>query len=167
MGGPFLSLDGFLAYYRDVVQTSDVRIRQDLHTFGFRPDLSRRSCTARMFFSGDRERRRLAPESVGVDIAEIFKDQAADLGSLANDSLSCCFQMYSLAYSVSEPLFLFLVAAATYRKKTEYLINRTLQEINQTPCDWGGNEAIHCAILMLEAIAATPGDDQETRISQI
>jgi len=74
---------------------------------------------------------------------------------------------YSLAYSVSEPLFLYLVAAATYRKKTEYLINRTLQEINQTPCDWGGNDAIHCAILILEAIAATPGDDQETRISQI
>jgi ubiquitin carboxyl-terminal hydrolase 9/24 len=165
--GTFLSLEGFLAYYRDTAQTNDMRVRHDLHSFGFRPDLTRRSRSSRYFFIGDRESQRLPAESVAVDVAEHFGDRSADLGTLGNMGLGYGFHIFALAHNVCEPLAEYLVAAATYRKGTAILITRTLQMIFGNPNDWGGNEAVSAATMVLTVIASTPGDDQDLRIANI
>jgi ubiquitin carboxyl-terminal hydrolase 9/24 len=165
--GTYLSLEGFLAYYRDTAQTNDMRVRHDLHSFGFRPDLTRRSRSSRVVFIGERESQRLPAESVAVDVAEHFKERSADLGILGNMGLGYGFHIFSLAHNVCEPLAEYLVAAATYRKTTANIITRTLQMIFSTPNDWGGNETVSAATMILDVIASIPDPDQNNRIATI
>ena len=163
----FLSLEGFLAYYRDSSQTSDMRLRGDLHIFGFRPDLTRRSHHARFVYVGERESRRKPSESVAIDVAEHFKDSSAGLGAIGDMSLGSSFHFFNVAHRVSEPLAQYLVAAATYRKSVATLIMRTLQALYSTPNDWSGNEIVESVTLVLQVVAGTPGDDQQNRIAMI
>jgi len=166
-GAIHLNLDGFLAYYRDSVQSNDVRLRQDLNTFGFRPDLSRRSHSARANQIGDRTSMRDPAESIAIDMAECFGDRACHFGSLAETCMSHTINLYTLAFSVDEPLSFYIIAAAGYKKDCTELINRTLQMIYTTPNDWGGNDTISGIIIVLKVLASLPGPDQEERISLI
>jgi ubiquitin carboxyl-terminal hydrolase 9/24 len=166
-GSNFLSLEGFLAYYEDTVQTNDVRVRADLHTFGFRPDLTRRSRLSRLVPVRNQEKDRKPPESVAIDVAETFRDGFADLGRYGNLGLSSSPALFVLADSVSEALSQYLIAAATYRRDTNSLTLATLQEIHRTPNDWNGSESIGASLNILMVIAATPDDDQDERISRI
>lgn len=165
--GTYLSLEGFIAYYRDCVQSNDIRLRNDLHTFGFRPDLTRRSRESRIFVVGERESQRLPVESVAIDVAETLGEKPMNIGSLAKFALLASVPFYSLAYSVSEPLMEYLVAAGSYRSESEGLINRTLQMILTTPNDWSGNESVSGYTVILQTIAATPGDSQSKLIALI
>jgi ubiquitin carboxyl-terminal hydrolase 9/24 len=165
--GTYLSLDGFIAYYRDCVQNNDLRLRLDLHTFGFRPNLTRRSRESRYFKIGDRESQCPPAQSVALDVAEMFKEKPIQLGIFAERGLSNTQFLYSVAYDVNEPLMEYLVAAATYRNNVEYLIDRALVNIYLSSNDWEGNKAVAGATSMLGVIAATPGDDQQARISRI
>jgi ubiquitin carboxyl-terminal hydrolase 9/24 len=163
----YLSLDGFIAYYRDCVQSNDVRLRLDLHTFGFRPNLSRRSRESRYFKIGERETQCLPTQSVALDIAEMFRDKQVQLGKLAEHGLANTATLYSIAHEVSGPLMEYLVAAASYRKNTDSLIDRTLVNIYLCSNDWEGNKTVTGATTLLEVIAAAPGDDQSARIHRI
>jgi ubiquitin carboxyl-terminal hydrolase 9/24 len=165
--GTYLSLEGFLAYYRDCVQSNDIRLRLDLHTFGFRPDLTRRSRESRFFLLGERETQRTQAESVACDVAETLKENSVDLGTLANFAMASTVALYSMAHNISEPLMEYLVAGATYRKDPETLINRTLQTIYSTPTDWSGNEQVAGLTTLLQVVASGPGDEQPMRIARI
>jgi ubiquitin carboxyl-terminal hydrolase 9/24 len=163
----YLSLEGFIAYYRDCIQTNDSRLRLDLHVFGFRPDLTRRSRECRYFKIGERETQCLPAQSVAWDVTEMFKDRPIQIGIFADYGLAHTTHLYSVAYDIDRPLMEYLVAAATYRKNTDVLIDRTLINIYLSSGEWEGNKFVSGATAMLEVIAATPGEDQQLRISRI
>ena len=162
----YLSVEGFLAYYKDVIQSNEGKVQLDLHAFGFRPDLSRRSHTARVFVFAERENERKPAESVGVDIAESL-DRQIELGTLANHAIGSTSHLYSLAFDVSEPLADYLVAAAVYKRDPELIITQLLLTIHRTPNDWGGNLSINTAARALSVIASVPDEHQNTRIALI
>ena len=191
-GPSYLSLEGFLAYYRDTAQTNEARVsendrasiarnvyqrsrpnrlssqvRLDLHTFGFRPDLSRRPVEVRMMFGQGREQPRMSAESVVFDVASSFKDRPLPrLGKLADHGL-CSFQLYHRAYGSSEPLAEHIVAAASYGNDSSFLITDTLRAIYHAPPGWGGNETVNAAIMVLRVLASVPDDHQRERIAYI
>jgi ubiquitin carboxyl-terminal hydrolase 9/24 len=170
-GEVYLSFDGFLSYYRDCVQSNDIRLRMDLHTFGFRPDLSRRSKESRFMVIRERdvhrETLRTPIEGVAIDVAETLGDHLFDVGRLANMALVSTVTIHSLACTVSEPIMEYIVAASVYGKDAEPLINRILQMIYQTPNDWAGNERVSGAMMILQTIASTPGEHQQSNIAKI
>ena len=167
--GPHLSLEGFIAYYRDCSQTNDVRLRSDLHNFGFRPNLSRRSRSAMFTKIGDRETMLNPISSVAVDVAEIFRDKPPLMNDTTRGAFGNTVTLYTVADSVSEPLMLYLVAASTYRRHddTVLLIDRIQTFLYKTPNGWEAGNAASCASKMLQVFASIPGADQETRIQRI
>ncbi|KAL7573772.1 hypothetical protein ACA910_007801 [Epithemia clementina (nom. ined.)] len=162
----YLSVEGFLAYYKDVIQSNEGKVQLDLHAFGFRPDLSRRSHNARVFVINERENERKPAESVGVDIAESLEGPI-DLGTLANHAIVSSPHLYSLAFDVSEPLGEYLVASAVYKRDPEVIIAQLLITIHRTPNDWGGNLSINTAARALAVIASVPDEHQNARIALI
>lgn len=166
-GEMLLSMDGFFAYYRDCVQSNDARLRNDLHVFGFRPDLSRRSKESRVTVRNGRESLREPFESVALDVSAIYRENHFDAGKLASAVLLTTPCIFTMAYSVSEPMMQYLVALSVYRKDAESLIIRTLQIVYQTPSDWSGNERVVSAVAVLKTIASTPGEHQQSNIAKI
>lgn len=165
----YLSLNGFLAYYRDAVQSHELKLRHDLSLFGFRPDLSRRSDTSRFRYHGERKRLCGIAESVAIDVAELLGDRKeASLGFIADKCLSQTYQLYAIAFSVSEPLALYLVAAAASKKDSVVdLIDRILAAVADTTPDWSSTDTVNHAAMALQVIASLPGPDQNARISRI
>ena len=166
-GPKYLSLDGFLAYYRDAIQSNDVRLRHDLHVFGYRPDLSRRSLGARQTHIGERISIFNPAESVARDVAEVFGAHHVPFGSLGDKCLANTSHLFNVAFSVSEPLAQYLVAGAAYLKPTDDLIDRILQAIFHSHSDWSGSDAVMGASLALQVIATLPGQDREARVHRI
>ncbi|CAB9501188.1 Ubiquitin carboxyl-terminal hydrolase puf [Seminavis robusta] len=158
--GSYLSLEGFLAYYRDTAQTNESRVRQDLHTFGFRPDLSRRSHMARI--NPDKDQMRPASESVAIDVASNLS-APVNCGPLAEYAFDS-FQFFQVAYSASEPMAEYLVAGLCYSREAEKIIFATLKAIYQAPTGWGGNETLSAAIMVLKILASIPDDHQQKRV---
>jgi ubiquitin carboxyl-terminal hydrolase 9/24 len=162
-----LSLEGFLAYYRDIIQSNDGRLRHDLTLLGFRNDLSRRSHSARVRSGDDGPLCVELHESVALDVAETLGDLPASWGDIANTCLSNSANVFALASNVSEQLALYLVAGAAYRKPAEDLIDRILQAIYQTNNDWAGSGPLGNATLALQVIVHLPDPDRERRIGRI
>jgi hypothetical protein len=166
-GGAALGIDAFLAYYREIIQGNETQLQQDLHTAGFRPDLSRRSYQARYDSGANGKRERIPQESVAYDVAESL-ESAVDIGTLATSALSTAFHhLFTLAFDVSEPVGEYLVAAVVHMRDPEQLINQTLTVIHRTPNDWNSNQLLNAATHTLMVIASLPGDDQMSRISLI
>lgn len=159
--GMYLSLDGFIAYYRDCVQNNDLRLRIDLHAFGFRPDLTRRSHEARFFKIGERDTMCPPVQSVALDIAEMFQDRVVELGQLANFAIVNSNYLYSVAHEVCEPLMQYLLAAAAYRTKVDILIDRTLVNMYLSRNDWEGNKTVSGCSLMLQVLACSSCSPEE------
>ncbi|KAI2507916.1 peptidase [Fragilaria crotonensis] len=130
LGAPCLSLEGFLAYYRDTAQTNEARVRSDLHTFGFRPDLSRRSDEARLESVDGSLVPRPAEESVAIDVSDLLKasDESDNLSELALLGLDV-FELHACAYSASEPLAEYLLAATSMDRDVTNLITNTQRAI--------------------------------------
>jgi ubiquitin carboxyl-terminal hydrolase 9/24 len=166
--GGYLSVEGFIAYYRDCIQTNDIRLRMDLHTFGFRPDLTRRSRESRFFTIGERESQCLPVQSVALDVGEKLKERMLELGKYSNFGLSNTVALYHVAYEVSEPLMEYLIAGASCgSSNSEILIDRILTRLYILTNDWEGNKAATCSSVMLQAIACVPGENQNEKIARI
>lgn len=136
----------------------------DLHTFGFRPDLSRRSLDSRLFSIQGREQKRTSAESVAIDVSAHLKDKIPNVGDLADLGLFS-FQLYGIAYSASEPLAEHILAGAAYRRESSSLIVNTLKAIYTAPSGWAGNETLNAALMVLRVLASIPDDRQRDRIS--
>jgi ubiquitin carboxyl-terminal hydrolase 9/24 len=160
----YLSLEGFLAYYNDCVQNDELRLRMDLHTFGYRPDLSRRPRETRYFKIGDRETLCPPAQSVAEDVSRMFSDRKMTLGTFADFALTSTAPFYPLVQKVSEPMMEYLAAAVTYKRDYENLINRTLVQIYLTPTDWPCNAILHAYQALLRVISVTPGEEQQARV---
>ena len=134
----------------------------DLHTFGFRPDLSRRSLDSRVFAIQGREQKRTSAESVAIDVSAYLKDEIPNVGDLADLGLFS-FQLYGIAYSASEPLAEHILAGAAYRRESGSLIVNTLKAIYSAPSGWAGNETLNAALMVLRVLASIPDDRQRDR----
>ena len=144
-GSNLLSLEGFLAYYRDTAVSSENRVKMHccydsltFVTFGpshlplplrfsrceristlsaFRPDLTRRSREHIMYVSGGHEHRYQSVESVSNDVTDQIKRMdRIQLGRLAVLGLES-FHLFAYAYSASEMLAQHLLAAGCVRER--------------------------------------------------
>jgi len=157
--GTFLSLDGFLAYYRETAQTNDARVRTDLHTFGFRPDLSRIPPNARA--DG------LTPtEGICMDCLAMFGKDSERATKLAEEGLSV-FHFFLHAYKASESLAEYLIAYTSIGREVKLLLASCLKAIYKAPVAWMGNETWSAVTLIIRVLASIPDDQQKSRIGHI
>ena len=163
----YLNMSGFVQYYRDTVQSNDIQLRMDLHRFGFRPDLSRRSLSARTIELGGRMVLRDPTESVGIDVAETFGEHVVEFGAFAGLALNSTLPLHELAFRFSELHGVYLLAAATYNRDASDLIVRLLDTIISSPTDWQGNEKVGNLVHALRIIAEVPDSKQAEKISVI
>ncbi|GKY93461.1 hypothetical protein MPSEU_000313600 [Mayamaea pseudoterrestris] len=163
-GPKYLTLTGFLAYYRDVVQNDDSQLRTDLHFLGFRPDLSRRSFVSRKLLRDGRTSYREPAESIAIDVGEFFCDSSASLGVMADLVMGYTLWLYDLAFRVSEVHALYLLAAVTYQRDISDLLNRILQSISTNAADWPGNERVSIMTQALKCVAAVQDRNQNRNI---
>lgn len=123
-------------------------MRSDLHTFGFRPDLTRRSREARISDSGEREQHLQSAESVAVDVTNMLKHRGrAKIGRLAELGLESFF-LFASAYSASEPLAQYILSAAAYERDTAHLVIGTLKALYRAPTGWAGVETCNAAVMV-------------------
>lgn len=166
-GGPFLSLEGFLAYYCEISQTQEASVRSDFHSLGFRPNLSRRSNDAiRVCAPDGREQLRHTTESVCIDVKSLMALQ----GKENFDSVGLgmfVFELHAKAYAACEPLAEYLLAATVFERDSNALIKSTLTSLRLAPTGWTGNEVCAAAVMVLKVLAAMPDAFHRSRISEI
>jgi hypothetical protein len=114
----------------------------DLHTFGFRPDLSRRSLESRM---SEKDQWRTPAESVAIDAAS--NTSTVNGGPLA-EYIAESFHFFYVAHNASEPMAEHLLAGLCVGKDCEPLILDTLRAIYNAPTGWGGNDTLGAAIMV-------------------
>jgi ubiquitin carboxyl-terminal hydrolase 9/24 len=167
-GAFHLSLEGFLAYYRDTAQTNEARVRSDLHTFGFRPDLSRRVLEARIDTVDGQPSLRPTVESVCLDVSTFFSsgEMFEDLGALALYGLNN-FDVHAYAYLASEPLAEYLLAMTSIDRDTTGLITNTQRAIYRAPSAWAGNETWAAATMIFRVLVCLHDSYQQGRIARI
>eukprot|EP00814_Leptocylindrus_danicus_P009486 CAMPEP_0116046932 /NCGR_PEP_ID=MMETSP0321-20121206/28569_1 /TAXON_ID=163516 /ORGANISM="Leptocylindrus danicus var. danicus, Strain B650" /LENGTH=3883 /DNA_ID=CAMNT_0003528673 /DNA_START=195 /DNA_END=11846 /DNA_ORIENTATION=+ len=163
--GKRLSLEGFLMYYRDTAGTNDAQVRSDLHTFGFRRDLTRRpehirlktvtplqpssgsgsnnnSEEANNNDSQQQQRPRDNLESIALDVhsnsGQSSKEGSVVLNALTTSALNS-YGLYSIAYNTCESLAAYLLA-------TVAIMNCNNQG--------GGGEECTCNSIIIEALCA-------------
>ena len=134
----------------------------DLHTHGYRPDLSRRPLDFRIVSRSNGDSRMLTTaESVARDVfANVQPDPTpATLGWLLFDLGLHVFALSNTAYSASEILAEHLAAAAASKGDVDSLIVDTLKSIYMAPHGWVGNEIFASALMVLRVIAAIPDNN--------
>lgn len=163
-----LSLEGFLVYYREIAQTQEARVRSDLHIFGFRPNLTRRSHDARLMpVPNGREQLRHTAESVCIDVTSLMTTHGKVLvGTLGELGLNV-FELHAASSVACEPLAMYLLAVTIYDRDSKSLIKGTLTTLRMAPTGWAGNELCTSAVMVLKVLIATPDGFQQGRISEI
>jgi ubiquitin carboxyl-terminal hydrolase 9/24 len=166
----YLSLEGFLAYYGDTAQTNEAQVRADLHTFGFRQDLTRRPEETRWYTpTGHSSRQHLlqAVESVALDIDLLRKGkQQPNPGAYAEHGL-LCFHLHSLAYSACEPLAEYLLATAAHGRETNRLLTEALKTLSRAPTGWAGTETFNACLMVFKVLVSVPDQRQLIRIETL
>jgi ubiquitin carboxyl-terminal hydrolase 9/24 len=143
-----------------------IQVRHDLHTFGFRPDLSRRSAETRKIAREGVESSLSPIESVALDVSSYVIENTGSLGKFADMALTS-FHLYVVAYGATEQLTEYILAAATLRRNSESLICGTLRGIYSAPTGWMGTETLNAAMLVLKILASVPDGYQNERINLI
>ena len=118
-----------------------IQVRSDLHTFGFRQDLSRRSESLRRKRKGGG---RDAIEYVVDNIESIVMDVESTrsftpLSDLCELGLTS-FSFYACAYTRSESLASYLLATVGLKRRLGTLLVEALEVLSRTPTNWGGSE---------------------------
>lgn len=162
----YLGLEGFLTYYRDTAQTNEARVRTDLHTFGYRPDLTRRPKETRIQVVDGSQTVRSPVESVAADFTFQRKSQSSNLGELALIGLDS-FDLHAYAYNASEALAEYLVASTLLNREKSSLITNTQKAIYRAPTAWAGNEMWEAATMIFRVIACIEDSYQQERIACI
>lgn len=137
-----------------------------MHTFGFRPDLSRRSVETTKLSIDGCEKCLTCSESVAFDVFSCFLDDTPSLGRFADLALSS-FTLYVTANGANEQLCEYIVAAANLRKNSDFLICGTLRGIYTAQNGWMGTETLTAAVIVLKVLASIPDEYQNDRINLI
>ena len=90
-----------LAYYRDAAQTNESGVLRDLHTFGYRQDLSRRSKDIRLENVDGHCLLRSIAESVTFDVFAV-NEEMEEIGFLTFLGFDV-FEFHAYAFKSSEP----------------------------------------------------------------
>jgi ubiquitin carboxyl-terminal hydrolase 9/24 len=189
----FLSLEGFLAYYRDFSQTNEVKVRADLaqrsyayscsfltsnawpqvrrdmHTFGFRPDLSRRARKCRVRSEDGEEHLLSSCESIALDVKFIFDNSLPTLGRINDLGLSS-FRLYEIACSASEQLGEYLLAGACLRRDVatvKPIIRGALKATYQATAGWTASDVLNSTMTILRLLASVQYGLQDAKIQEI
>lgn len=117
-----------------------------MYTFGFKPDLSRRSREVRFFNHGDEEHSYQRSESVTLDVASSTTDDL-HLGQLAELGLSS-FSLYYVAYCTNEHLGEYILASFSKGRDVDSLIFETLKSLYNSQSGWAGNEVMQACIMV-------------------
>jgi hypothetical protein len=150
----YLTLAGFLDYYRDLSQGNESQVRSELHVLGFRPDLSRRPLETRIISTSE-PRPYDTSESVSLDVAFCLKDRMlSPLGLFAELGLHS-FYLYFLPFThLSQhqqgdvlPLIEYILAASSFRRDSTNLLIESLEILSEA-CNESnnGHDTIHTCI---------------------
>jgi len=166
-GSKFLTLEGFLLYYRDTSQSNEMQVRSDLRSFGFRPDLTRCSNAARFYASGERQVPFEKTESVAIDISEMQrKKKRMKIGRAAEVGLAS-FELYLVGHSTSSHVAEYILAWATLEKDTSRLLSESLKSLYRAQPSWAGTEIAQACIMIFKVLAALPDEKQKERITTL
>lgn len=140
-----LTLEGFLAHYRDASQSSEHEVRSDLHAFGFRSDLSRCPDEARIYKNGDQICYYTETERVVNDAIIMAKENnGAPMGQLAAIGLSS-LELYHIAtFSNSSHLAEYIMAFTAFhqRNSPSLIVSEALKSLYHAQGGWSGNEVV-------------------------
>jgi len=150
----YLTLVGFLDYYREFSQGNESQVRSELHVLGFRPDLSRRPLETRIISTSE-PRPYDTSESVSLDVAFCLKDRMlSPLGLFAELGLHS-FYLYFLPFTNLNqhhqgdisPLIEYILAASSYRSDSTSLLIESLEILSEA-CNESnnGHDTIHTCI---------------------
>jgi len=162
----YLTLDGFLDYYRDTFQSNEVQVRSDLRSFGFRPDLTRCSHSARFFTSEELQIPFERTETVSVDVSEMQKMKPLQVGRLAEVGLAT-FNLYAVAHSTDSHIAEYILAWSTYQKDTNRLLSESLKSLYRAQPSWAGSEIAQACAMIFKVLVALPDEKQKDRITTL
>lgn len=158
-----MSLNGFLTYYRDNCTTNEAQILSELHTLGFRPDLTRRS---QEFFDTESKN---ATENLVRDVGNMVEgNKSYKLGYLAGIGLSQ-LELYSIAYYSNSHLAEYMLAMSVLGHSIDLttILIESLRALFHSQTGWGGNESASVVLMVLKIVACIPDDRQLDRITSI
>jgi len=165
-----LTFEGFLDYYRDVSQTSEVEFRADLHALGFRPDLSRCPEDLRIYNEASEKVYFDEIERVVNDVVALAKnDDIIPMGNLTKLGLNSLHLYHTALFSESSHLAKYLMAwtVNVINNKNTVIISEALQALYHTQGDWTSNEVVQVVQIALKIVAASPGESQLENINMI
>jgi len=164
-----LAVEGFLAHYRDISQSSEVQVFNDLHEFGFRPDLSRCTLDARVFKNVDNIARFNKVERVVNDVnAMMNAHKRLSISTLTKAGLATLSLYHTASYSsfhLAEYLFAF--TSLLYRDDIHTIMLDALRALYHAQGAWSGNDVAQVIQMALKTLAAIPDDKQKERITAI
>lgn len=158
-----MSLNGFLAYFRDNCTINEAQILSELHFLGFRPDLSRRS----QEFSDVESTN--ATENLIRDVSKMVEaNKCYKLGYLAGLGLTQ-LELYSIANYSNCHLAEYIITMSILGHGIDptVIIVESLKALFHSQSGWGGNESASVVLMVLKVIASIPGDQQADRIMSI
>ena len=125
------------------------QVRQELHVFGFRPNLSRRPDESRWYIhdeSNGKKRPYQVVESVVNDVV-INRLQLLKTGQIYEMGLFS-YPFLNLAYNTSKQLAEYLLAASAYRKDTTRLMLETLKIFHNNVGNWGATDIFNVCLMV-------------------
>jgi hypothetical protein len=162
-----LTLEGFLAYYRDICQSDELQVRIDLHNLGYRPNLSRFPAESLFYTINGRKIPYDRSESVAIDVALKMKtERVLQLGARFESGIAS-FHFHVEAYHASNYLSSYLLAWSCYNQNTTALMTDTLKALYHAQPGWSGNELSQACIAILKVLCSIPDGKQQERISQL
>lgn len=121
-------------------------MRNELHMFGFRPNLTRRPENTRWYVDETGRWNYTDTESIANDVA-IHYPAVSKLTKVPELNLFT-LHFLSLASSTSTPLAEYLLSAVAYGKDTTRLMQEALKQFHQNAGNWGANELINVCMLV-------------------
>ena len=118
-----------------------LQVRSDLHTFGFRQDLSRRSeSIRRKRKGGGRDAIDYVVDNIESIVIDVESTRSfTPLSDLCELGLTS-FSFFACAYIRSESLASYLLATVGLKRRLGTLLVEALEVLSRTPTNWGGSE---------------------------
>jgi len=169
-GSKLLNLKGFLAYYRDAVHNNEYQVQQELHAFGFRPNLTRRNNDARWYAvdeSNGQKRPYLLREGIAIDVA-INHSALARIHFFTEIGLQALFFL-NFASSNSKCVAEYLLAVSAYGRDSRRVMFEALDYLHNHIGNWvgGSSDGYPLIIMIFSILTAIPDDKQLERINTL
>jgi hypothetical protein len=164
-GEKCLTLEGFLRYHKETVLTNEEQLRNDLNTFGFRRDLSKRE---EVFVKGDGSGLKLSVGILEAAALDTGGKSGGDFGELTEVGLME-LQLWATCFRCDEGLAASVLAACFVGnpKGVGTLINNILVGLFDSIGQWNFTQTAVVYGKILTVLACIPDDFQEERLAVI